>query len=282
MPEVLLCDFDGHLASDGMARVRMALNRHDWVVYAKTPLAGPEAVLDCLSRYTHRAAVSNERILSRDAAGVRLRVRADNQGGKRVITIDGPEFMGRFLQHGLPSGFKRILPLLPAQPSAQNRAHGHRACRAGHAGRKRPSPRGRRRVPQARGADRRHALPALRPGQVADLGDRAPGQRHQRHQRHQRCKRRKRRKRQSAGAVPGAAMIAGRPRCTPFPAIAGPHRPGNARTRLGQAKQTHWPTTGKPRRCAARRLNRATLAAAAVQRGESAHAGASTLPKPPR
>ena len=123
--------------------------------------------------------------------------------------------MGRFLQHGLPSGFKRILPLRPAQPSAQNRAHGHRASRAEPVGRKRPSPRGRRRVPQARGADRRHALPALRPGQVADLGDRAPDQRHQR------SKRLERRKRQGAGAVPGAAMIAGRPRCTPFPAIAG-------------------------------------------------------------
>ena len=39
---------------------------------------------------------------------MRLSVRADNKGGKRVITIDGPEFMGRFLQHVLPSGFKRI------------------------------------------------------------------------------------------------------------------------------------------------------------------------------
>ena len=87
------------------------------MVYAKTPLAGPEAVLDYLSRTTHRVAVSNERILSMDAAGVRLRVRVNHkagvgvktgQAGKRVITIDGPEFMGRFLQHVLPSGFKRI------------------------------------------------------------------------------------------------------------------------------------------------------------------------------
>ena len=48
-----------------------ALSGHNWVVYAKTPLAGPEAVLDYLSRTTHRVAVSNERILSMDAAGVR-------------------------------------------------------------------------------------------------------------------------------------------------------------------------------------------------------------------
>ena len=85
-----------------------ALMRHDWVVYAKTPLAGPEVVLDYLSRYTHRVAVSNERIVGMDESGVRLSVRANNQGGKRVITIDGPEFIGRFLQHVLPSGFKRI------------------------------------------------------------------------------------------------------------------------------------------------------------------------------
>ena len=92
------------------------LSRHDWVVYAKTPLAGPEVVLDYLSRYTHRVAVSNERILGMDAHGVRLSVRqnvahnvgADHRPGKRVITIDGPEFIGRFLQHVLPVGFKRI------------------------------------------------------------------------------------------------------------------------------------------------------------------------------
>ena len=117
---------------------------------------GPAAVLDCLSRYNLREAVSNERSLSMDVAGVRLRACADKQGGKRVITLDGPGFMGRSLQHALPSGFKRIRPLLPTQPSAQNRAHGHRACRAEPAGRKRPGPRGRRQVPQARGADRRH------------------------------------------------------------------------------------------------------------------------------
>ena len=85
-----------------------ALERKDWVVYAKTPLTGPELVLDYLSRYTHRVAVSNERIVGMDEAGVRLKVRADDKGGKRVITIDGPDFIGRFLQHVLPSGFKRI------------------------------------------------------------------------------------------------------------------------------------------------------------------------------
>ena len=78
------------------------------MVYAKTPLAGPEVVLDYLSRYTHRVAVSNERIVGIDARGVRLRVRADDQGGKRAVFIDGPTFIERFLQHVLPPGFKRI------------------------------------------------------------------------------------------------------------------------------------------------------------------------------
>jgi hypothetical protein len=84
------------------------LTRHDWVVYAKTPLAGPEVVLDYLSRYTHRVAVSNERIVGIDAKGVRLRVRADDHGGKRTTVIDGETFIARFLQHVLPPGFKRI------------------------------------------------------------------------------------------------------------------------------------------------------------------------------
>jgi hypothetical protein len=88
-------------------RVR-SLRRHDWVVYAKTPLAGPAAVLDYLARYTHRVAISNERIVAVDDAAVRLRVRADAAGGKRTLVLDGAQFIARFLQHVLPSGFKRI------------------------------------------------------------------------------------------------------------------------------------------------------------------------------
>ena len=67
-----------------------------------------KVVLDYLSRYTHRVAVSNERIVGIDAQGVRLRVRADDQGSKRTVHIDGPTFIERFLQHVLPPGFKRI------------------------------------------------------------------------------------------------------------------------------------------------------------------------------
>jgi hypothetical protein len=89
-----------------------ALRRHAWVVYAKTPLAGPAAVLDYLSRYTHRTAIGHERLVGIEGDVVRLRVRCgdheDAQGGKRVISLPGQEFIGRLLQHVLPSGFKRI------------------------------------------------------------------------------------------------------------------------------------------------------------------------------
>ena len=99
-----------------------ALRRHDWVVYAKTPLAGPAAVLDYLARYTHRVAISNERIVGIDAGKVRLRVRADAAGAKRSVALDGVEFIARFLQHVLPGGFKRIRHyglLAPAAKSAR-------------------------------------------------------------------------------------------------------------------------------------------------------------------
>ena len=114
-------------AHERQARLSQLL-LHDWVVYAKTPLAGPEVVLDYLSRYTHRVAISNERIVGIDAKGVRLRVRADEHGGKRTVFIDGQVFIARFLQHVLPSGFKRIRhygllsPALKAQKMAAARA----------------------------------------------------------------------------------------------------------------------------------------------------------------
>lgn len=92
---------------DFAARRRQLL-KHDWVVYAKTPLGGPAEVLEYLSRYTHRTAISNERIVAIRDGDVLLRVRADDHGGKRVIRLPGPAFVGRFLQHVLPPGFKRI------------------------------------------------------------------------------------------------------------------------------------------------------------------------------
>lgn len=89
-----------------------ALRAHDWVVYAKTPLAGPAALLQYLARYTHRTAVGNERLVGIDEHAVRLRVRVNAASGrpqgKRSIVIEGGEFIRRLLQHVLPQGFKRI------------------------------------------------------------------------------------------------------------------------------------------------------------------------------
>ena len=85
-----------------------ALRQHDWVVYAKTPLAGPAVVLDYLARYTHRTAIGNERLLNIEEDRVRFRVRADAAGAKRCIALDGQQFVQRLLQHVLPAGFKRI------------------------------------------------------------------------------------------------------------------------------------------------------------------------------
>ncbi len=85
------------------------LRRHDWVVYAKQPLGGPAQVLEYLGRYTHRVAISNERILGMEGNQVRFRVRDSANGNrKKVMRLGATEFVGRFMQHVLPNGFKRI------------------------------------------------------------------------------------------------------------------------------------------------------------------------------
>jgi Putative transposase/Transposase zinc-binding domain len=84
------------------------LYQHDWVVYAKTPLGGPAAVLAYLSRYTHRTAIGNERIRQVSAQEVVFTVRSDSAGGKRTVRLGGAEFVRRFLLHVLPTGIKRI------------------------------------------------------------------------------------------------------------------------------------------------------------------------------
>lgn len=99
---------DPERAANHWQRRRRALLAHEWVVYAKTPAAGPAQVLDYLARYTHRTAISNERILGCDAGVVRLRVRGNERGGKRAVRLPVEQFIGRFLAHVLPSGFKRI------------------------------------------------------------------------------------------------------------------------------------------------------------------------------
>jgi Putative transposase/Transposase zinc-binding domain len=86
-----------------------ALHAHDWVVYAKQPLGGPAQVLEYLGRYTHRVAISNERIIGIDQGDVLFRVRADaTNRAKRTVRLPAAEFIERFLLHILPTGFKRI------------------------------------------------------------------------------------------------------------------------------------------------------------------------------
>jgi hypothetical protein len=77
-------------------------------VYAKTPLGGPAQVLEYLSRYTHRTAISNERIRAINDQEVAFTVRANDKGGKRLERQAGAEFVRRFLLHILPTGIKRI------------------------------------------------------------------------------------------------------------------------------------------------------------------------------
>jgi Putative transposase/Transposase zinc-binding domain len=91
------------------------LRKSEWVVYAKRPFAGPQAVLAYLSRYTHRVAISNGRLLAMDERGVTFRwkdYRANKAGrGKthhKAMTLTPQEFMRRFLLHVLPGGFHRI------------------------------------------------------------------------------------------------------------------------------------------------------------------------------
>ena len=87
------------------------LRQCEWVVYAKRPFAGPAAVLAYLSRYTHRVAISNSRLLTLDERGVTFKWKDyRNKGTTRhkTMTLSTGEFMRRFLLHVLPSGFHRI------------------------------------------------------------------------------------------------------------------------------------------------------------------------------
>jgi len=83
----------------------------EWVVYAKRPFAGPDAVLAYLSRYTHRVAISNSRLVSLDERGVTFRWKDYRDKGTtrhKTMTLDADEFMRRFLLHVLPARFHRI------------------------------------------------------------------------------------------------------------------------------------------------------------------------------
>jgi len=85
------------------------VHRTEWVVYAKRPFAGPAQVLDYVGRYTHRVAISNNRLVSMDNDKVRFRWRDYRDGNRqKTMTLQGGEFIRRFLVHVLPDGFRRI------------------------------------------------------------------------------------------------------------------------------------------------------------------------------
>ena len=107
------------------------LRRAEWVVYAKRPFGGPQAVLAYLSRYTHRVAIANSRLIACDRHGVTFRwkdYRADGRDRQKVMTLATAEFIRRFLIHVLPHGFHRIrhYGLLASGTRADNIARARR------------------------------------------------------------------------------------------------------------------------------------------------------------
>ena len=81
----------------------------EWVVYAKRPFAGPQQVLDYVGRYTHRVAISNNRLLDIENDQVRFQWKDYRDGGQvKTMTLSADEFIRRFLLHVLPDGFQRI------------------------------------------------------------------------------------------------------------------------------------------------------------------------------
>lgn len=109
--------FHGDLAhlteADAFAAMLAPLRRSDWVVYAKRPLSGPEAVLAYLARYTHRVAIANSRLVAMDRNGVTFRwkdyrARSAGKAWRKTMTMTTHEFIRRYLLHVLPDGFHRI------------------------------------------------------------------------------------------------------------------------------------------------------------------------------
>ena len=93
------------------ARYLAPARKAEWVVYSKRPFGGPEAVLAYLSRYTHRVAISNSRLLACDGDGVAFKYkdyRAEGRARQKVMRLAKGEFIRRFLIHVLPTGFHRI------------------------------------------------------------------------------------------------------------------------------------------------------------------------------
>lgn len=111
--EAELLQFFGDTAehADPLAFTRLltSAGRQDWVVYAKPPFGGPQQVLAYLSRYTHRVAIANSRLVSMADGKVTFRWRDYRHGRRpRSMTLDAAEFIRRFLLHTVPDGVHRI------------------------------------------------------------------------------------------------------------------------------------------------------------------------------
>ncbi len=104
-------DLERLAQADAFAAWLAPFRKSEWVVYAKPPFGGPEAVLAYLSRYTHRVAISNARLISADAQTVAFRwkdYRVKSGDRQKVMRLATPEFIRRFLIHVLPDNFHRI------------------------------------------------------------------------------------------------------------------------------------------------------------------------------
>ncbi|MHB8280903.1 MAG: IS91 family transposase [Candidatus Humimicrobiaceae bacterium] len=96
-------------SKDGFKALIDSLYKEEWIVYSKKPFAGPKKVLDYLGRYTHRIAISNERIKSTRDGMVTFTYRDRKDGNrKKEATLSADEFIRRFLLHVLPSSYTRI------------------------------------------------------------------------------------------------------------------------------------------------------------------------------
>jgi hypothetical protein len=95
--------------SRAFTRYLAPLRKMKWVVYSKPPFGGPQQVLDYVGRYTHRVAISNNRLLNIEAGQVQFQ-RKDyrDKGQQKTLTLSAEEFIRRFLLHTLPDGFQRI------------------------------------------------------------------------------------------------------------------------------------------------------------------------------
>jgi hypothetical protein len=147
--------FFGHHAAladaQAFATYLAPLRRTEWVVYAKRPFGGPEAVLAYLARYTHRVAISNNRLIAFDGNGVTFKWKDYRAGGRerqKLMTLASSEFIRRFLIHVLPPSFHRIrhYGLFASSKRAENIARarlllaGPRHARHHHSSGRHPKP----------------------------------------------------------------------------------------------------------------------------------------------